>query len=61
MLRCWKILIPLRLVDGYDHAVASLKKMGMQPEATYHHQQQSSAGNNGVQGSLQMFQFQPPW
>jgi hypothetical protein len=47
-------------VDGYDHAVASLKKMGMQPEATYHHQQQSSAGNNGVQGSLQMFQFQPP-
>jgi hypothetical protein len=33
MLRCWKILVPLHLMDGYDLVVTTVEKMGMQREA----------------------------
>jgi hypothetical protein len=26
MLRCWRVLLPLKLVDGYDNAASSLEK-----------------------------------
>jgi hypothetical protein len=47
----------LRLVDGCEHAVTSLERIGMQPEALCH-QHQSAASNPNVVGSFQRFQFQ---
>jgi hypothetical protein len=32
MLICWKILVPIRLMDGFDNVVASLERMMMEPE-----------------------------
>jgi hypothetical protein len=32
MLRCWKILVPIRLMDGFDSVVSSLEKMTKEPE-----------------------------
>jgi hypothetical protein len=32
MLRCWKILVPIQLMDDFDSVVASLERMMMEPE-----------------------------
>jgi hypothetical protein len=32
MLRCWKVLIPLKMMAGYEEAIASLEQLVMKPE-----------------------------
>jgi hypothetical protein len=32
LLRCWKILIPLRMAVGFDDAITLLEKMVWKPE-----------------------------
>jgi hypothetical protein len=32
MLRCWKILVPLKSVDGFESAMAKLEVIAMRPE-----------------------------
>jgi hypothetical protein len=33
MVRCWRVLVPLKLMDGFDSAISSLEGLMMQLEA----------------------------
>jgi hypothetical protein len=51
----------LRLVDGYEHAMTSLERIGMQPEVICHQRHQSAASNpNVVWGAFSVFSSNHP-
>jgi hypothetical protein len=32
MLQCWKVLVPVKMVDDFDHAISSLENLAWRPE-----------------------------
>jgi hypothetical protein len=32
MLQCWKVLVPLKMLDGCGNAISSLEKLAWRPE-----------------------------
>jgi hypothetical protein len=58
MLRCYKVLIPLNMLDGYEEVIVSLEQWMMRPEMIM----PSSVVPDGDQSRVRqsLFVFQPP-
>jgi hypothetical protein len=61
MLRCWKILIPLKMAAGFDGALASMEKMVWAQEQIMWMPMGASGAGHDSDGGRQsaLVQFQP--